>query len=423
MLTNCISYLKYASMMLALSGLSMTPANAQFFHHLPFSGAANPQKYIDSLFGQAIGKALGKQLPLQLSAHDAYPTVSDAELPGGKFNGKPLEMTAANLLQPLPPGDYVVRVTAFCSEYSVHQPGAGTAYTLGPVEGRLGSAIAILLWRGSLAGRDPHEIQAVSWSIQAGVPYAKMPGQYQTEIDELLPEWKAQLEGDWLESIQGRYGETLNTAAKYQRTVAFVPGVGGAMSHVTIPSFDGLLAKMGEPGQLALQAEQQKSLLTANYASDQIRQQTLFQGQGTPLPPEPAVSGPWTVKISGIAYLRFKAVGGNLTPDNVLEIRILASPSANGATLAALMGLQAQPPVAPTPAPVAVVAANPSTATSSAPSVLCIRADGIIAYSIGRGAQALILVPSTTSEQRAQIIETLAHIAASAPHSQVAERY
>ncbi len=77
----------------------------------------------EKLAEQAIEKLLNDQLPLTLNANDVYPTV--ATLPGGPFNPQPLKLTADELDQPLAPGDYTINTLDFCSEYSVHAPGAG----------------------------------------------------------------------------------------------------------------------------------------------------------------------------------------------------------------------------------------------------------------------------------------------------------
>src|SRR5579862_9177384 len=69
---------------------------------------------------KALGSLLNEQLPLKLDAKTAYHTVS--ALPGGPFQPKPLQLTAADMNDPLPPGDYTFPVMAFCTEYSVHRP-------------------------------------------------------------------------------------------------------------------------------------------------------------------------------------------------------------------------------------------------------------------------------------------------------------
>lgn len=78
-------------------------------------------------------KSLSQTLPIVLDANDALLGVDDASLPGGPFNGKLLHPTVADLSTPIKAGDYVVPVTAFCTQYSIHGPGGGYAYTLAPL--------------------------------------------------------------------------------------------------------------------------------------------------------------------------------------------------------------------------------------------------------------------------------------------------
>ena len=90
-----------------------------------------------------------------------------------------------------------MKALAFCSEYSVHHPGNGVAYQPGPIQGKAADAIAMLLWRGTIEkGRAPRELQTVSWAIQSGLTYAKMPKTYQAVIDDVIPDFRDRLGDD-----------------------------------------------------------------------------------------------------------------------------------------------------------------------------------------------------------------------------------
>ncbi len=143
--------------------------------HLPSS----PNDLLSFLLEYALKQKLGNTLPLNLNASTAYPTVDNGQLPGGPFHGQPLIPTANNLHTALPPGDYVVPVMAYCTQYSVHRPGQGTAYKLAPVEGTQAQAISNLLWRGTLAGKSPQELQATNWAIQV-VTSGSLKAKYKT---------------------------------------------------------------------------------------------------------------------------------------------------------------------------------------------------------------------------------------------------
>ena len=220
----------------------------------------------------AIETLLNNQLPLTLNANDVYPTVTTP--PGGPFSPQPLKLSADELNQPLAPGDYTINTLDFCSEYSVHAPGAGVAYVLGPYEGKAAGAIGALIWRGTVQYQvNPNSLQAVSWAIQSGLTYAQMPRTYQAIIDQVIPDFKTEITGDFVANLETTY----NNAARTTK----------------LPPLDTILAKLGKPGELALSAERQRAILTAQNTNDQLREQTLFQGQQSGLyTPVKAETGP-----------------------------------------------------------------------------------------------------------------------------------
>lgn len=126
--------------------------------HLPSS----PTDLFEFILEYFLKQKIGNTLPLNLNAKDGYPTVENAALPGGAFHGKALSTSGSSLRTALLPGDYILPVMAYCTQYSVHRPGQGTAYKLAPVEGTQADAISTLLWRGTLAGKSPQELQATT---------------------------------------------------------------------------------------------------------------------------------------------------------------------------------------------------------------------------------------------------------------------
>jgi hypothetical protein len=323
----------------------------------PLAALANEAK--EKAAETALTKVLNDNLPLTLDAKDVYPTVTT--LPGGPFNPKPLQLTADQLDQPLPPGDYTINTLDFCSEYSVHQPGAGTAYVLGPYEGKAAGAIGALIWRGTeqynIASGN---LQAVSWAIQSGLTYDQMPKSYQAIIDQVIPDQKSEITGDFVTNLENTYNDLAKAAS--------------------LPPLDTILAKLGEPGQLALDAERQRQILTAQNTSDELKQQTLFQGQESGIyTPVSAESGPWTERVAGQVYMKLLIAGGNMATNNVMEIRVMPSPTANAQ-------LQSGGP--------RLVRAGygegqVTPAMDNAPITITTIMQGILGYSMGKGAQAL----------------------------------
>ncbi len=311
----------------------------------------------------AIETLLNNQLPLTLNAKDVYPTV--ATLPGGPFNPTPLHLTADQLNQPLAPGDYTINTLDFCSEYSVHEPGAGVAYVLGPYEGKAAGAIGALIWRGTVQYQiNPNSLQAVSWAIQSGLTYSQMPKTYQAIIDQVIPDFKTEITGDFVANLESTYN-SLAQGAK-------------------LPPLDTILAKLGTPGQLALDAERQRAILTAQNTNDQLREQTLFQGQESGLyTPVKAENGPWTERVKGQVYMKLLIAGGNMTTSNVMQIRVMPSPTANAGNTPGIARL------------IRASYGEPQTAPSGENSDTSVSGlmRGTLGYSQGRGAQALGQVP------------------------------
>ncbi len=311
----------------------------------------------------AIETLLNNQLPLTLNANDVYPTVTTP--PGGPFSPQPLKLSADELNQPLAPGDYTINTLDFCSEYSVHAPGAGVAYVLGPYEGKAAGAIGALIWRGTVQYQvNPNSLQAVSWAIQSGLTYAQMPRTYQAIIDQVIPDFKTEINGDFVSNLETTY----NNAARTTK----------------LPPLDTILAKLGKPGELALSAERQRAILTAQNTNDQLREQTLFQGQQSGLYTPVAVeNGPWTERIKGQVYMKLLIAGGNMTTSNVMQIRVMPPPTANASnssgTAHFIRASYGEPQTAP---------AGEGSDTS-----LTGLMQGTLGYSQGRGAQALGQVP------------------------------
>jgi hypothetical protein len=352
--------------LLAASALHLAAQN-------PFAALAEAAK--EKLAEQAISTLLNNQLPLTLNASDVYPTV--ATLPGGPFNPQPLQLTADELNQPLPPGDYTINTLDFCSEYSVHEPGAGVAYVLGPYEGKAAGAIGALIWRGTVQYHiNPNSLQAVSWTIQSGLTYAQMPKTYQAIVDQVIPDYKSEITADFIANLEITYNNAARTAK--------------------LPPLDSILVKLGKPGELALTAELQRAILTSQNTNDQLREQTLFQGQQSGLyTPVKAETGPWTERVKGQVYMKLLIAGGNMATNNVMQIRIMPSPTANARNAGPFPNLA--PQLAPYPAPHLVRAAygEPQTAPAgegSGTSLMSLM-EGMIGYSQGRGAQALGQVP------------------------------
>jgi len=340
---------------------------------IPIPNGSNPpggwkQTLKQKAAEQALGTVLNNQLPLRLDANATYPIVPT--LPGGPFTPRPFNLTVDNLDEPLPPGDYTIPIFAFCTEYSVHRPGYGLAYQLGPLQGKAADAIGDLLWRGMIErGKPAQQLQAVSWAIQSGLRYAQMPQSYQAVIDEVIPDRRNQLSGDFMQNLEDVYAANAKSAS--------------------LPPLEQMLGKMGKPGELALSARKQRNALLRQNTTDQIREQTLYAGQESGVyTPVKAEEGPWTERIPGVAYMRFKIRGGNMAGNNVMEIRILGPGGAvakQETTPRLIYASYAGPSLE-------MVAAQSPIPGGTSPTPKDLTA-GSIGCSVGQGAQCLIPVP------------------------------
>jgi hypothetical protein len=319
--------------------------------------------------GTTITTLLNNDLPLKLDANAVFPIVN--VLPGGPFHPKHLQLIAEDMDKPLPPGDYTINTLAFCTEYSVHRPGAGVGYVLGPLQGKAAGAIGALLWRGTIEkGKPPQQLQAVSWAIQSGLMYSQMPKTYQAVIDDVIPDHKNELNGDFFQSME----ESYTNLAKGTK----------------LPPLQQMLASMGKSGQLALSADRQRQALLRQNTSDQIKEQTLFAGQDqgvyTPVRVE---EGPWTERIPGRVYMRVQIFGGNMAANNLMQIRILPAARTTAREID-----RPQPLFVNFSAP-AFARPRPADLNSTLTSIRDLF-QNIIGYALGAGAQALAQLPVQT---------------------------
>ena len=105
--------------------------------------------------------------------------------------------------------------------------------------------------------------------------------------------------------------------------------------------------------------------------------------------PVKAADGPWTERIPGVAYVRYRVGGGNMAANNEIQLRILPPPEPRlGAASRprAVFASYRQPE-----RPVIAAAAVPGAAGSGP--TLHDAVFGGIGYSISRAAQALYFVP------------------------------
>ena len=291
----------------------------------------SPQGLLEEAAVYFIKQKMGNVLPLQLDPTQAFQTVQNAQLPGGPFQGKPLPLTVANVSKPLPPGDYLVPVLPFCTQYSVHRPGRGTATVLAPITGTQAQTLGNLIWKGIQAGRPIDEIQTTSWKVQGGVPYSQMSKESQADMDAFAPGGRASLEQGFAidTPVRQLYNDIVVNPRKYileykhAKGIKFPPDIAIPSIKLTVPSFDQVVAQLGPVGHAYVQAEVDQRAILQQSTDQQHQQENLLLHQAPTDPPLPPSEGPWTVRVPNVAYMRFIVQSGWGKTDNVMQIRIL----------------------------------------------------------------------------------------------------
>lgn len=277
-----------------------------------------------------IGKALGLKAPVHLDSHHAFPQSEEPR------DFKPVQLRLediSDLNAKLPPGDYVMNIIAYCTNYSIHRPGKGVPYTIAPAEGTKIKAIANLTLRGELAHMDRGTLQNISSTIQAGLPLSQWREEYRTVAHQLIPDFEGDLRGDLLDEYQG----------EYERVRATIPVV-------HLPGFDEGVAKL-PLGKEILTIKKARSILTDRSISAQEVGDRLYQatGDGSPqtLTPSDPKASPW-VKVRDNVVARVSVINGRAGDGssgiNRLEFRILEDKAGSKELGKLAQQLKPQPP-------------------------------------------------------------------------------
>ncbi len=167
---------------------------------------------LDASGTAAASLAFVNSLPLQLDYNTAF---CPATIDESSFHPKHLEPTAQNLNFELPPGDYEIPVTMYCTRDSLHVAGPGVGYAFAYMQGKAADAIAILYLRGAVQNVPWIKLQGISWSIQAAIPVGRMSLEYQQLISpKLIPEYEDSLKGDFLnDTFQPLYDDVVTRFA------------------------------------------------------------------------------------------------------------------------------------------------------------------------------------------------------------------
>ncbi|MES1224766.1 MAG: toxin glutamine deamidase domain-containing protein, partial [Bacteroidota bacterium] len=234
-------------------------------------------------------------------------------------------------------------------------------------QGRLAKQITALLFRGTLKHVDPSQLNGVAWRIQAGVRFQQWSPQEQQMAHDLIPEYENDLKGDFVEKIEDDYAKLLQPLTK--------------------KSFEEQLASMGDIGKEVLKLKKSREVLANKVIAGERLPDMLYQqtGDRTPmkLSDQKGSPSPWIILQQNV-IARFTVQQGYLG-HNLLELRVFNNVGSNFRKLNS--GLQAVRPEIS-------FYQQPTTLRNIMNGSGAIDGMGLMAFSIGRAAQAPILAPS-----------------------------
>lgn len=247
---------------------------------------------------EALRKVIASEVPIVgTTEHKLYPHVD--ELPGKSFSPKTLDLSSLSDSDILPFGDYEIPAHYYCTKvYTLN--GSGNRYILAKLSGKMSDALSTLYQRASKAGTSTSDVQVLSWSIQAGVPYKDLSDNSKVLVNQLIPEYQEKMDVGFYEKLIGTWND---------------------VSRLTkLPSFNETLDKLGSAGDIS------KALLRARGEILESRFSYAPLVNSFVIPRDANLSGgstetPWS-KVHEQVYIRFIAPRGALN-DGVIQVRVL----------------------------------------------------------------------------------------------------
>jgi hypothetical protein len=155
----------------------------------------------------------------------------------------------------LPPGDYAFETRVYCTD--IHRHGGSRAlWLMGPLRGTRGNLLAAMYARASGKNVDFHQLQSLSWAMQAGMRYDELPPASRQLFDALIPDFRALAAGSFIEQVQGQW-KTLSST---------IPG---------LPSMDSAIGRMGDVGQTIFNIRNARDTILANADNYHVVASTL----------------------------------------------------------------------------------------------------------------------------------------------------
>jgi hypothetical protein len=203
----------------------------------------------------------------------------------------------------LQPGDYIIPVMTFCLKHNADSP-SGYIYTLNKLQGSSNHIIKQLSLK-ALVKYSTKEIQILIWNILGGLSYSEMDSRSQKITDEMLPEYKKDLEKSYLQQLNDKWN---SIAEKSQGTV---PAFQNASEEY--------LSQLGTIGPAIVEAKQLHDRILKAHGDYEILRASI----GTQKTQQKETTQLWS-KISDRIYARF-VTNGTYNEVGFLQVRVTSA--------------------------------------------------------------------------------------------------
>lgn len=277
---------------------------------IPIPGV-DPQSIAINAAARQMAPFIAAKAPVILDWNAVFPTVQ--LLPGRPFS--PITGAVANTRRTdlerqlahsttgvvnMPTGDYALQIRVYCTDIHRHA-GHQALWLMGPLRGARANVLAAMYARAS--GKDIafHDLQSLSWALQAGMRYDELGTAQRNLANQLIPDFRGQIAGSFLDQVQGQWGRVSST----------IPGA---------PSLDSALGRMGDAGQTVINIRYARDTILANANNYDALSRALAPPGGSSQDSNVG-DPPWSIATERV-YMRI-LTPGNFGSTSVVQIRVL----------------------------------------------------------------------------------------------------
>lgn len=260
------------------------------------------QRLVDNAIKTQLRKLLQDEIPISGTNHKFYDSV--ATLPGEPFTPTALDLVALDNSEDIPPGDYEIPAHFYCTKvYTLN--GSGNRYVLAQLDGKMADVLSALYQRASQAETPVNEVQVLSWSIQAGIPYRDLPQNSKALVDQLIPEYRDKMDVSFHEKVLRTWNQI--------------------SSQTQLPAFNQVLGELGPLGEVVRSlVRAREQIINTSFSYRPLADAFVIQQDSTD---SGSLDTPWS-QVQEQIYLRFLAPQGALN-DGTVQVRILEPSTQN----------------------------------------------------------------------------------------------